>query len=63
MLLVGAMLPYAAPSAALWWFIPLLFVVLRTLAVLAGTLGEAMAGHQRAMICRFGIRGMAPCFT
>ena len=61
-LLVGVMLPYTAPTIALWWFIPLLFVVLRAIAVLAGTPGEPMATHERAMICWFGIRGIGSVF-
>ena len=61
-LIVGAMLPYAAPSVALWWFIPLLFVVLRPLAVLAGTPGEQLVARQRIMISWFGIRGIGSVF-
>jgi NhaP-type Na+/H+ or K+/H+ antiporter len=61
-LLVGALLPYAAPSLALLWFIPLLFVVLRSAAVLAGTAGSSLVAHQRAMICWFGIRGIGSVY-
>lgn len=61
-LLVGAMLPYTALSLVLGWFVPLLFVALRSLAVLAGTFGEPMPGYQRAMICWFGIRGIGSLF-
>ncbi len=61
-LLVGAMLSYDAPSIAIWWFIPLLFLVLRPLAVAAGTLGEPMTARQRAMISWFGIRGIGSVF-
>lgn len=61
-LLVGAMLSYEAPSAAIWWFIPVLFLVLRPLAVSAGTLGEPMSARQRAMISWFGIRGIGSVF-
>lgn len=61
-LLVGSMLPYAAPSLALWWFIPLLFVLLRSMAVVAGTVGEPMGSRQRAMTCWFGIRGIGSVF-
>jgi sodium/hydrogen antiporter len=61
-LLVGAMLSYEAPSAAIWWFIPVLFLVLRPLAVSAGTLGEPMTARQRAMISWFGIRGIGSVF-
>jgi len=61
-LVVGAMLPFVAPSVALWWFIPLLFVVLRPLAVASGTPGAPMAERQRAMISWFGIRGIGSVF-
>ena len=61
-LLVGAMLPYASSSYALWWFIPLFFVVLRPLAVRAGTLGEPLSVAQCAMLCWFGIRGIGSVF-
>jgi len=61
-LLVGAMLSYDAPSIAIWWFIPLLFLVLRPMAVAAGTLGEPMTARQRAMISWFGIRGIGSVF-
>jgi NhaP-type Na+/H+ or K+/H+ antiporter len=61
-LLVGAMLSYESPSRAIWWFIPLLFLVLRPLSVAAGTLGEPMTVRQRAMISWFGIRGIGSVF-
>ncbi|WP_342245699.1 cation:proton antiporter [Pseudomonas sp. OTU5201] len=61
-LLVGALLPSVVTWPALWWFIALLFIVLRSLAVAAGTLGESMPMQQRAMICWFGIRGIGSIF-
>jgi NhaP-type Na+/H+ or K+/H+ antiporter len=61
-LLVGAMLSYHSPSVAIWWFIPLLFLVLRPLAVSAGTLDKPMKPRQRAMISWFGIRGIGSVF-
>jgi len=61
-LLVGAMLSYDAPSVAIWWFVPLLFLLLRPLAVAAGTLGEPMTPRQRSMISWFGIRGIGSVF-
>ena len=61
-LLVGAMLPYAVPWPALWWFLPALFIAVRSLAVYAGTSDKPMAGHQRAMISWFGIRGIGSVF-
>ena len=56
------MLPYATPSLALWWFIPLFFVVLRPLAVSIGLLGETVAMRQQLMISWFGIRGIGSVF-
>lgn len=65
-LLVGGMLSYLdvtqIPPATLWWFIPLLFVVLRTCAVYLGTWGERMKMPQRVMISWFGIRGVGSVF-
>lgn len=61
-LVIGALLPYAAPSATLWWFVPLLFLVIRPLAVFAGTLGGALAWRPRAMMAWFGIRGIGSVF-
>lgn len=61
-LIIGAMLPYATALAALWWFIPLLFFVVRPLAVLAGLVGQPIPGHQRALIGWFGIRGIGSVF-
>ena len=61
-LLVGAMLPYVAPRTAPWWFIPLLFVFIRPVAVAVGLLGDSSHGHQRRMISWFGIRGIGSVF-
>lgn len=60
--LAGAMLPYVEPSLALLWVIPLLLLLLRPLAVLAGTFGESMPGQQGPMVCWFGIRGIGSLF-
>lgn len=61
-LVIGAMLPYVTLSSKLWWFIPLLFLVLRPLAVLVGVIGNSILAHQRVMICWFGIRGIGSVF-
>lgn len=61
-LLVGAMLTYATRWPALWWFIPLLFLVLRPVAVALGTLGEPLARNERAMVGWFGIRGIGSVY-
>jgi sodium/hydrogen antiporter len=61
-LMVGAMLAYAKPLPAVWWFIPLLFLVLRPLSVVASTWGERLTAPQFAMIGWFGIRGIGSVF-
>jgi NhaP-type Na+/H+ or K+/H+ antiporter len=61
-LLIGVMLAYTRPSLEICWFIALLFVPLRAIAVVLGTLGEPLAGHQRSMIGWFGIRGIGSLF-
>jgi len=61
-LLVGSMLPYAAPLPAAWWFVPLLLVVLRPVSASVAIVGEDLAPWQRAMIAWFGIRGIGSIF-
>ncbi len=61
-LMVGAMLAYAKPLPAVWWFVPLLLLVLRPLSVVASTLGERVTAPQFAMIGWFGIRGIGSVF-
>jgi sodium/hydrogen antiporter len=61
-LVVGAMLAYAKPLPAAWWFVPLLLLVLRPLSVVVAVAGEGLALPQRAMIGWFGIRGIGSVF-
>jgi len=61
-LMVGAMLAYAKPLPAVWWFVPLLLLVLRPLSVVASTLGERVTAPQFAMLGWFGIRGIGSVF-
>ncbi|OZI26019.1 sodium:proton antiporter [Bordetella genomosp. 9] len=61
-LLVGAMLAYVSPEAMPWWFTPLFFVLLRPVAVIAGTAGSSHDGYQLAMMSWFGIRGIGSVF-
>ncbi len=61
-LLVGAMLAYAKPLPAVWWFVPLMLLVLRPLSVLVATFGERLTTPQHAMIGWFGIRGIGSVF-
>lgn len=61
-MLVGAMLAYAAPPPAVWWFVPLLLLVLRPLSVLPAILGERLSMQQAAMLGWFGIRGIGSVY-
>ena len=61
-LTVGAMLAYAPPVPAVWWFVPLLLLVLRPLSVLAALPGEGLTRPQQTMIGWFGIRGIGSLF-
>lgn len=61
-LVVGAMLAYARPMAAGWWFIPLLLGVLRPLAVAVALPGAGLNRLQKALVAWFGIRGIGSVF-
>ncbi len=61
-LVVGAMLAYAKPLPAVWWFVPLLLLVLRPLSVLVAIWPEPLTLPQRTMIGWFGVRGIGSVF-
>lgn len=61
-LVVGAMLAYAKPLPAVWWFVPLMLAVLRPLSVAVSLPGEGLSMPQRAMVTWFGIRGIGSVF-
>lgn len=61
-LIVGAMLPYVTMQTSLWWFIPVLFFILRPAAVFLGTLGAQLPRREEALIGWFGIRGIGSVF-
>jgi NhaP-type Na+/H+ or K+/H+ antiporter len=61
-LVVGAMLAYAPPLPATWWFVPLLLLVLRPLSTMVSIAGEGLTQPQRVLIGWFGIRGIGSVF-
>ena len=61
-LVVGAMLTPAFVSWRDLWFVPLLFLVIRPLAVLVGAPGQHVGRVQRGLICWFGIRGIGSIY-
>jgi NhaP-type Na+/H+ or K+/H+ antiporter len=56
-LVLGSLLSAAALAPAGWWFVPLLFLAVRPVAVWIGLLGSGVTGHQRRLIGWFGVRG------
>jgi sodium/hydrogen antiporter len=61
-LLVGAMLTPAIVSWRDLWFVPVLFLVVRPIAVLLGATGRQIGTTQRSLVCWFGIRGIGSIY-
>jgi NhaP-type Na+/H+ or K+/H+ antiporter len=62
MLMVGAMLWLDTIPPIAFWFIPLLFLVIRPVAVWVGALGSDATAVQRALVAWFGIRGIGSIY-
>lgn len=61
-LAVGALLATVKFNAELLWFIPLLFLVIRPVAVAIGLLGTKVQPSQRRLMGWFGIRGIGSLY-
>jgi NhaP-type Na+/H+ or K+/H+ antiporter len=61
-LAVGVLLSTVEFDRDVLWFVPVLFVVVRPLAVYAGLLGTQVRGSQRNLISWFGIRGIGSLY-
>ncbi len=61
-LAVGALLAVVEFRSEVLWFIPVLFLVIRPLAVYVGLLGTKVAAPQRRLIAWFGIRGIGSIY-
>jgi NhaP-type Na+/H+ or K+/H+ antiporter len=62
MVLIGAMLSLGSiPSEAIW-FVPLLFLVIRPIAVNLGLFGSQLTTVQRGFISWFGVRGIGSIY-
>lgn len=61
-LVVGALLATVEFRSEVLWFIPLLFLVIRPLAVYLGLLGTRVEPAQRRLIAWFGIRGIGSIY-
>jgi sodium/hydrogen antiporter len=61
-LVVGALLWQIDVPPHVWWFVPLLFFVIRPISVYAGLFDSATGRRQRALIAWFGIRGIGSIY-
>ena len=61
-ILVGGMLFVGGVSPTALWFAPLLFLVIRPLSVLIGTIGGGSRPVQRGLMCWFGVRGIGSLY-
>lgn len=61
-LIIGILLPTVSPVPAVWWFIPVLLLLVRPLAIVFGMAGESFTTEQIAIIGWFGIRGIGSIF-
>ncbi|HEX2205060.1 MAG TPA: cation:proton antiporter, partial [Longimicrobium sp.] len=61
-LLLGGMLSWSFLPREALWFLPLLFLVIRPLAVFTGLAGARVTPGQRRLIAWFGIRGIGSVY-
>jgi NhaP-type Na+/H+ or K+/H+ antiporter len=59
---IGALLWAVDWHPALWWFVPLLLLVIRPLSVAIGLAGSSVSTTQRMLIGWFGIRGIGSLY-
>jgi NhaP-type Na+/H+ or K+/H+ antiporter len=60
--LLGAMLWAVDGSLVTWWFVPLLFLVIRPLAVTIGLAGSGVPRSQKRLMAWFGVRGIGSLY-
>jgi sodium/hydrogen antiporter len=61
-IVVGALLWQIDVRPHVWWFVPLLFFVIRPISVYVGLFDSATRRGQRALIAWFGIRGIGSIY-
>ena len=61
-LAVGVLLATVEFERDVLWFVPVLFLLIRPLAVYAGLLGTQVSGSQRNLMSWFGIRGIGSLY-
>lgn len=58
----GAILSAAEIAASVWWFVPVVLLVVRPLAVAVGLLGARASRVQRGLVAWFGVRGIGSLY-
>ena len=61
-LAIGVLLSTVSFERDVLWFVPVLFLLVRPLAVYAGLIGTQVSGSQRNLISWFGIRGIGSLY-
>ena len=61
-LMVGALLAWVQWDWRMAWFVPVLFLLVRPVAVFAGMAGSPVARSQRRLMAWFGIRGIGSIY-
>ena len=59
---IGALLWSVQWHEAVWWFVPLLLLLIRPVSVALGLLRSPSSSHQRWLIGWFGIRGIGSLY-
>jgi NhaP-type Na+/H+ or K+/H+ antiporter len=62
MLMVGAMVSTVSIPPLVFWFVPLLLLVIRPVAAGIGMIGSGTTKQQKALIAWFGIRGIGSIY-
>ena len=61
-IVVGALLAVVEFRVEVLWFVPLLLIVIRPIAVVLGLVGARVGRSQQALMCWFGIRGIGTIY-
>lgn len=61
-IVIGALLWSVDWTLVQWWFVPLMFMLVRPLAVMIGLAGSRTSQPQRRLIAWFGIRGVGSLY-
>lgn len=61
-MMIGAMLPSVGSVTNLWWFVPLMFLVVRPASVLLGMAGAGVPLYRQVLVGWLGIRGIGSIY-